>query len=129
MPTICFCRREQKEKACGKLGIPFRVSAGASSVLLAPPIDAAQHVPPQNGVNGGAAKEPRRAVGVLEAVYEAVAPQAAAAEPRAPSPAGCAARKLTQCHSESLAAGERAAAVAANGALQYALHRLSLIHI
>ena len=29
VPTVCFCRREQKERAYGKLGVPYRVSAPA----------------------------------------------------------------------------------------------------
>lgn len=27
VPTVCFCRREQKERAYSKLGVPYRVSA------------------------------------------------------------------------------------------------------
>lgn len=30
VPTVCFCRREQKERAYGKLGVPYRVSAPAA---------------------------------------------------------------------------------------------------
>ena len=30
VPTVCFCRREQKERAYAKLGVPFRTSAPAN---------------------------------------------------------------------------------------------------
>ena len=36
VPTVCFCRREQKERAYAKLGVPYRMSVPAGGVKADP---------------------------------------------------------------------------------------------
>ena len=36
VPTVCFCRREQKDRAHAKLGVPFRASDAVATVKAEP---------------------------------------------------------------------------------------------
>lgn len=54
VPTICFCRREQKDRAYAKLGIPYRTNGAAPQTAPRASASAQRARPPTRDHDGDA---------------------------------------------------------------------------